>query len=31
VLNVKEVQIKNQGMSLALVNCFWILTYFSKC
>jgi hypothetical protein len=23
VLSVKEMQIKNQGMTLALVNCFW--------
>jgi hypothetical protein len=26
-----KMQIKEQGMSLDLVNCFWILTYLSKC
>jgi hypothetical protein len=31
VLSSWEVQIKNQGMFLALVNCFWILIYLSKC
>ena len=31
VLNVWEVQIKEQGMFLDLVNYFWILTCLSKC
>jgi hypothetical protein len=31
VINGWEVQIKNQGMFLVLVNCFWVLTYLSKC
>jgi hypothetical protein len=26
-----KMQIKEQGMSLDLVNCFWILTCLSKC
>jgi hypothetical protein len=30
VPSVLEVHIKNQGMFLALVNCFWVLTCLSK-
>jgi hypothetical protein len=31
VLIVKETQMENQGMILALVNCFWYLHYCTKC
>jgi hypothetical protein len=31
VLTKREVQIKEKGMSLDLVNCFWLLTCLSKC
>jgi hypothetical protein len=31
VLSVKEMQMEKQGMILALVNCFLVLTYSTKC
>jgi hypothetical protein len=31
VLSVKEMQMELQGMIIALVNCFKVLTYSTKC